>query len=203
MLDDLIDKYAWVKRMEAWTVAAVEGRGADEVVRIYGGDPAGPVGDYTFAEADALDGHDPDNIQFFLQVRSHGRYVVAVEHDGYSGSLPEIARRCSAGGGQFFSVYWNINAFGLLTQAIDGTVTARFESLYPFSLAPQQPGDVRPAWAVGPEVDVELAWQACLALMEQQTGLSFDLGWLAERWPTYRIPDPHWLLRDVPSAEQL
>jgi hypothetical protein len=59
-------------------------------------------------------------------------------------------------GGQFFSVYWNINAFGLLTQAIDGKVTARFESLYPFSLAPQQPGDVRPAWRWGPRSTLSL-----------------------------------------------
>lgn len=68
------------------------------------------------------------------------------ENNGWSGSHVEIAGRCSAGGGSFFSVYWGVDAFGLLTQAVDGELTARFESLYPFDPDPPQPGDIRPSW---------------------------------------------------------
>src|SRR6266498_2520611 len=94
--------------------------------------------------------------------------------NGWSGSIPEIARRCSAHGGHFFSVYWNVNAFGMLVEAIDGKVTAHFESLYPIAPDPPQPDEVRPPWSIGPETEPRLARQTCLALMEQQTGLAFD-----------------------------
>ena len=89
----------------------------------------------------------------------------------------------------------------MVTAAADGQVTAHFEHLYPF--APQaEPHEVRPDWAVGPEVDVEVARRVCFALMEQQAGVAFDGAWLAVSRPTYRIPDPHWLFRDVDNVDQ-
>jgi hypothetical protein len=201
VLKDMIDKYAWVNDIEAWTVAVVSGQPADEVVRIYGGDPASPVGDYFFAQArDLQGGAYPDPLRFHLQVLSHGDHVVALENNGWSGSVPEIARRCSAHGGHFFSVYWNVNAFGMLVEAIDGKVTAYFESLYPIAPEPPQSGEVRPAWAVGPETEPGAAWPTCLALMQQQTGLAFDQRWLSTPLPTYGIPDPDELLKDVENA---
>ena len=202
MLDDLIGKYAWVKQVEAWTVAVVEGHATDEVIRIYGGDPDESVGDYHFAQMADLQGSGtPEPLRFHLQVLTQGRHVVAIENNGWSGSMPEIARRCSADGGRFFSVYWNVNAFGMLTQAIDGTVTACFEFLYPFVPEPY-PHEIRPDWAIGPEINVELARQACFALMEQQAGLAFDPYWLTDMRPTYRIPDPDMLLKDVENARR-
>jgi hypothetical protein len=199
--DALTAKYAWVDQVEAWTVAVVRGRPADEVLHIYGGDPAGSVGDYPFGQLADLQGDGVTDLKFHAQLLDVDGRVVVIENNGWSGSLPEIARRCSANGGEFFSVYWNVNAFGMVTAATSGKVTAHFEHLYPF--APQaEPHETRPDWAVGPEVDVASAGRVCFALMEQQTGVAFDAGWLAESRPTYRVPDPHWLYRDVDNADQ-
>jgi hypothetical protein len=196
----LIDKYAWVNEIEAWTVSVVEGRRMDDVIRTFGGDPAAPVGEFTFAGVNEQRGPQFDHLEFYVQLLSVGECVVAIEHTGWSGSLPEIARRCSTNGGRFFSVYWNVNAFGMITQAIDGTITASFEALFPFGPTENQ-GERRPDWAIGPEGDVELAWQVDMALLEQQTGVEVDPAWLRTPLPTYSIPDPHWHYRDVPGAE--
>ena len=191
MLEDLIDKYTWVNEIEAWTVAVVEGRTPEEVIRIYGGDSDKPVGDYLFSQMYDLQGDDPDSLRFHLQVLDRGRHVVTLENNGWGGNLPEIARRCSVHSGRFFSVHWDTHAKGMLTQAIDGKVTAYFESFYPIAPEePQQPAEIRPQWAIGAEVDLGLAWQTCFALMEQQTGVAIDPYWLGEQRPTYRIPEP-------------
>ncbi|XVV02480.1 DUF6461 domain-containing protein [Actinosynnema sp. CA-248983] len=201
MTESLAAKYAWVDQIEAWTVAVVRGCAADEVLRIYGGDLASSVGDYPFAQMADLQGDGVADLKFHAQLLDVAGRVVVIENNGWSGSLPEIARRCSADGGEFFSVYWNVNAFGMVTAAASGKVTAHFEHLYPF--APNtEPHEVRPDWAVGPEVDVASARRVCFALMEQQTGVVFDATCLAEARPTYRIPDPHWLYRDVDDADQ-
>ncbi|WP_309117048.1 DUF6461 domain-containing protein [Saccharothrix sp.] len=197
--DDVTIRYAWVNEIEAMTVAIVRGSTSAQVLDVYGGNPTS-VGDYPFAQLADLQG-DGTDMRFHVQFIDLDDRVVVLENNGWSGSLPEIARRCSADGGEFFSVYWNVNGFGLVTAADDGTVTARFEHLYPY--APQAaPHEVRPDWAIGPEVEVETATQVCFALMEQRTGVEFDPSWLAVRRPTYQVPDPHWLYRRVEGADK-
>lgn len=195
-------KFAWVHEIEAWTVAVIRGPAVDEVIRIYGGDPAEPVGALRFAELDGLRDESDDAIRFHLQVAQHSKFVVVVENDGYSGAFPEIARRCSAHGGSFFSVYWNINAAGFVTQAADGVIVARFEPLYP--LAPDvQPWERRPEWAIGPEVELGRTRQVCMAQLEQRTGVEINQSWLGEPYPTFRIPEPYFLYRDVEGADRI
>lgn len=202
-LDGLVARYAWVKEIEAWTVAVIEGRTRDEVIRIYGGDPSSPAGDYLFSQMFDLQGNDPDSLKFHVQAIESGDHVVALENNGWSGSFPEIARRCSMNGGRFVSTHWDIHAKGMFTQAIDGNITAYFESFYPVAPEePSQPAEIRPEWAIGPEVAVGQVWQTCLALIEQQTGLAIDPYWLGQQRSTYRIPEPYWLFRDVENAEQ-
>lgn len=148
--DEFVHPYAWVKDVEAWTIAVISGRTADQVLRTYGGDPSTSVGDLTFGELDVRRAGSDDDVVFHAQLVPHGDVVVVVENDGYSGAFPEIARRCSADRGWFFSVYWNIHAAGMVTHAVDGAITARFESLYP--IAPdEQPWERRPAWRQGPK----------------------------------------------------
>jgi len=201
---DLIDKYTWaadVTRLEAGTMAVIDGRNLPDVLRIYGGDPDAPVGELTFAGVDEHRGPQLDHLDFYVQMFMHGECVVAIENNGYSGSFPEIARRCSADGGRFFSVYWNVNGFGLVTQGIDGVITARFETICP--TAPEaDPGERRPEWAIGPETDIAVVRQTCMAQLERQTGVAVEERWLRERLPTYSIPGPYGLYRDVPGAEQ-
>lgn len=201
-LDALVSRYAWVNEIEGWTVAAMRRRPIEDVVRIYGGDDAVPVGDAVFVTMDEYRGPDLDRLEPFVQVLPVGEHTVTLEHNGYSGALPEIARRCSTRGGSFFSVYWNIHAAGAVTQAVDGVITAQFEPLYP--LAPdEQPWERRPEWAVGPEVELGLTRQVCMALLEQQTGVAVEQAWLTEPHPTYRIPEPYWLYRDVDGADRV
>lgn len=97
--EELIDKYTWVDEIEGWTVAAIRGRTLDEVVRIYGGDLAAPMGEFAFADLDEQRSPRTDDLELFVQVLRHGEYVVTLEQHGWSGALPEIARRCSSGGG--------------------------------------------------------------------------------------------------------
>jgi hypothetical protein len=200
---DMVSKYNWVKEttLEAWTVAVVERRGIDEVLQTYGADRDRPAGELTFLDIDELRDNRTE-IQFYVQVVSRGEHAIAIENDGYTGSLPEVARRCSAGGARFFSIYWNVNAFGLVTQAVDGVVTAQFEVIAPFE-PEEQSGERRPAWAIGPETDIEIVRQTSMAHLERQTGVVVDPGWLRTPLPTYRIPDPHWLYRDVEGADRI
>ena len=102
-MDGVADRYAWVDQIEAWTVAVVCGRPADEVLGIYGGDPAASVGDHPFAQLADLQGSGSD-LTFHAQLLDVAGRVVVIENNGWSGSLPEIARRCSADGAEFFSV---------------------------------------------------------------------------------------------------
>ena len=108
-------------------MAVIQDRTAAEVVRIYGGNSDEPVGACFFGETADLQGSGyPDDLKFHLQVLEYDGHVIALENNGWSGSIPEIARRCSAPEGHFFSLYWNVNGFGMLVEAIDGTVTAFF-----------------------------------------------------------------------------
>lgn len=197
----LIDRYRWVDDPDldlAWTVATITGRTADEVVQTYGGDPADPVGELTYEGAGVP--YDDFGKYFHLQILVPDGHVVAIENNGWSGTLPETGRRASANGAAFFSVYWSPSADRLM-QAVDGTVTAYFN---PLRYDPADDRfDVYPAWAAGAglEHDGTDAGPICMALMEQQTGLAFQPEWLDLALPTYRIPDPHALFRDVPGAE--
>jgi hypothetical protein len=199
--DDLVRRYEWVRGIEAWTIAVVHGRTVGDVVEAYGGNPTSPIGELTFAGVEEHRGPDMDHLDFYLQVLEHGGQVVAIENNGYSGAFPEIARRCARGRGRFFSVYWSIAAAGMVTQAVDGVITARFEPLYPFD-AKEDAWERRPGWAIGPPVDVGLAWQVCMAQLERQTGIEVEERWLREPYSTYRIPDPYGLYRHVDGADR-
>jgi uncharacterized protein DUF6461 len=199
VLDELVNSYHWTKKIEAWTVAVTEGRTPEEVLRIYGGSPERSMGEFTAAELDARQRLQDDHRDFYLRILCVGDRVVALENNGYSGAFPEIARRCSADGGRFFSVYWSIAGAGTVTQAVDGAIVANFEPIFPIE-PEEQEWERRPEWAIGPEVDVELARQTCLAQLEQQTGVAVLESWLRGRHPTYPIPAPYEHYRDVPGA---
>lgn len=200
--EDLLGRYAWVNEIEGWTVSVMGRRPVDEVVRIYGGGHAEPVGTVSFVATDERRGPDLDRVELFVQVFQAGEHTVTLEHNGWSGAFPEVARRCSADGGSFFSVYWNIHAAGTVTQAEGGVIVASFEPLYP--LAPdEQPWERRPEWAVGPEVEPGLTRQVCMTQLERQTGVAVEQSWLTEPCPTFRIPEPYWLYRDVEGADKI
>ncbi len=200
-LDALAGTYDWVNAIEGWTVAVTGRRPVDEVVGIYGGEDAVPVGEVAFVDTDTLRGAELDRVELFVQVLDLGDHTVTLEHNGFTGAFPEVARRCSVGG-SFFSVYWNVNAAGTVTHAVDGRIDAFFESLFPVAPAPRA-GDRRPEWAIGPAVATDLTWQVCMALLERRTGVAVRREWLTRALPTYRVPDPYRLYRDVEGAERI
>ncbi len=200
-VDALVGKYAWVNDIEGWTVSVMRSRPTDELVRIFGRGQEVPLGDLPFADMDRHRGPDTSAVELFVQVAQLDAHSVTLEHNGWSGAFPEIARRCSSDDGWFFSVYWNVDAAGMVTQAIDGRITAQFEPLYP--LAPDvQPWERRPEWAIGPEVELGLTRQVCMAQLEQQTGVEIRQEWLSEPLPTYRVPEPYDLYADIDGADR-
>ncbi|SDD98537.1 DUF6461 domain-containing protein [Actinokineospora iranica] len=201
---DLVRKYAWAEPLAlelVWAVTVVEGSSLPTVVRAFGGDPSTPEGMLTFREAEREVRRSAKEFGefFFFQVFTHGRYVVALENNGYSGVIPELGRRVTAAGGRYFSYFRNDNGASKLVQAIDGRITAYLEPL--FADEPQQIGEIRPAWIGGVGIDTETLWATCFALLEEQTGLAFDPDWFNTKLPTYRIPDPYNLFKDVEGAD--
>ncbi|WP_026927087.1 DUF6461 domain-containing protein [Granulicoccus phenolivorans] len=200
-LAPLIDKYAWAEQVPAWTIAVVRGRSVADIVRNYGGDPT-PLGtwdksgilEYQEAAPAYLSAEPRTTTTFedglLVQVIDAGDQVVTVEDNGFRASSAEIARECSAGGGHFLSVFWNVEGLGYVVEGIDGQLTAKFEALHPITPT-TNPHEVRPSWAIGPEP--EQAWQSCcLALLEQQTGVAIERDWFSfpgEPRPTYRLAD--------------
>lgn len=199
---DLATKYEWFDTAYdlSWTVAVIEGRAADDVVRVYGGDPEQPAGTWTYRQATVPEtefGH-----YFHVQTLTHDRYVVAIENNGWSGSIPEIARRASQGKARYLSVYWNVNGMSNITQAENGRVIAYFDPLYVEEGEGPQDGEIYPEWIKGLTIDAGHVRSTALALVEQQTGLAFDRSWLDTALPTYRIPDPDVMLRNVDGARE-
>jgi hypothetical protein len=132
-----------------------------------------------------------------VQISTHQHYGVAIEPNGWTGNVPEIARRASADGGHFFSVYWSPSAFQIV-EAKDGQVTASFDPN--FIGLPGGANDLLPGWVADDDFSLEHLKASCLAALEQQTGLAFERAWLDAKLPTYRIPDPDGLLKDVENA---
>jgi hypothetical protein len=190
VLTDLARRYRWADEDLdlALAVAVVQGRGVGEVIRSYGGDPERPVGEFAFTTLADLQG-DLDQPRHHVQAIVHKGAVVMLEWNGWTGLVPEIARRCSVGG-RFFAVHWSLSGNPRVNHAVDGRVAANFEM---FADAPAPP------WRAA-AVDVGALRSTALALMEQQTGVAFERGWLGDPRATYRVPDPDDLLRGVPGA---
>lgn len=194
-MHQLIASYDWIEHQDVvMTFAVIQYSTVQEVVRVYGGDPAkSQLMTTVEAEDAALD--DPGH--FYVQVFEHQGHVIALENNGWSGTVPEIARRASEGGASFFSVHWNVNGLFRITEAADGKVTASFD---PMRVNADDPGDLVPSWAAEVPFEVGKLRAASLAVGERRTGVVFDQVWLTAKLPTYRIPDPDVLLEGVEGA---
>lgn len=197
----LMESYAWADDPAldlTWCVSVVTGSDEAAVVHAFGGDPttARPM---TFHQAEADAGEHFGEYSNLL-VLCHEHHVVTIDSYGYSGTVPEVARRASANGGRFFSFHIDMNGNGRIIQAKDGTVTALFEPLFVNDRDLAHPW--RPAWVEGVRFPAEHLQAACLAAMEEQAGVGFERSWLDTELPAYGVPDPDALFKDVPRARQ-
>lgn len=196
-----VERYAWADDPEldlTWCLSVIDGSDEATVVQVFGGDPTQGT-PMTFREAEAESSEHFG--QFFsAQVFAHGRHVVVIENYGYSGSVPEIARQASQGGGSFFSFHIDMNGSSTITQADDGKITAFFEPLFVNDRDLSHPW--RPEWAAATNFRLGRVQAASLAALEQQTGLAVERSWLDAKLPAYRLPDPDALLKDIDNARQ-
>ena len=194
-MPELTTKYDWIKHLDVvLTLAVVSGHTTDDLVRIYGGNPAEPQLMTTVeAEDAALD----DAGYAYMQVFEHHGAAVLLENNSWTGTIPEIARRASRSQGHFVSVHWDINGAFQVVEAVDGKVAAFFD---PMRIEANDPGEVRPDWLHEVHFEPGQLRTACLALVERQSGLVFEQEWLVKKLSTFRIPDPDELLRDVDGA---
>lgn len=197
-MPELSEKYGWIKHLDVvLTFAVVSGHTIDEVVRIYGGNPAEPLLMTTVeAEDAALD----DEGHAYVQVFEHQGVTIALENNSWTGTIPEIARRASANEAHFMSVHWNVNGAFQVVEAIDGEITAFFD---PMRVDANDPGEVQPTWLDEAHFQPGHHRTACLALVERQSEIVFEQEWLAKKLPTFRIPDVDELLRDVADVHPL
>lgn len=196
----LIDSYAWIKEYDTlgWTAAVIQGRTEPEVVSLYGGDPTKPCEPRPFP--DAVVPEADFGRWFYLQTVTTDRFVVAIENNGWTGTLPEIGRRASAQGGRYFSVYWTAEGRWRILQAEDGEVTAYFDVVR--AVHQSDPFDKLPSWIEEVDLSDENLEATCLAIMEQQTGVAFDSTWLQRDLATYHISDPDEFLKGVENARE-
>ncbi|MFD5894972.1 DUF6461 domain-containing protein [Streptomyces sp. NPDC060366] len=176
--DDLVARYAWADADEpgAYTFSVVAGSAEDEVIRAFGGDPS-ETRRMTFAEAaDEQADHLYEDYEL-LRVVTFGERVVAIEW-GYRGSDPEIARRASAGGGEFFSVYRDVNARHQVLHAFDGRVDGMFEPAELEDAAWLDPRPEVPVWAADVSFHMDTLCAESFALMERTMGVAVDPAWI-------------------------
>jgi len=196
----LLEKYAWADEVEGCTVSVVAGKGEDEVIAAFGGEPAGASREMTFDEvveeaADHL--YEDDHL---LRVLTVGRHVWAMEGFGYHGNIPEVARRASSGGGEFFSVYAAVNARYGVMHAADGRVTGAFD---PFGLEDAAFYDDLPElpdWAQGATFPMGQLSAVSFALLERTMGVGFDPAWLRTPVRTVGLRAPSVLFPDADAA---
>lgn len=196
MWDDLVAQYAWTDadEPEAYTFSVISGKFEDQVIRAFGGDPAASRM-MTFAETvDEQASHLNEDYEL-LRVVTVDKHVIAIEW-GYHGSIPEIARRASADGGEFFSVHRNINARYQVMHALDGRVDGMFDPFVLEDAAWMDPKPELPVWAEGVTFRMETLCAESFALMERTMGVAIDPAWMDAALRTVLLASPDTLFSD-------
>lgn len=200
MPDTLVERYRWaeVDGLVALTISVVAGRPEEEAIAAFGGSGA-PRRIMTFRQiGDLLAVPEAGSFHPMLVVRT-GSYVVTMENTGYHGSIPEIARRASVGGGRFFSAYWDMHGDRQVMYAEDGRVRALFD---PVDGPRTRPGSTvpLPRWADGVRPDTAAPGASCLALMERAMRVRIDRDWMHRPLSAVILPDPATMFDDPEAA---
>ncbi|MEV6191871.1 DUF6461 domain-containing protein [Streptomyces sp. NPDC051920] len=188
--EGIVARYAWADsdELDAYTFSVIAGKTVDEVIRAFGGDPE-VSWLMTFAEAVEAQASHPYEAYDLLRVLTVDRHVIAIER-GRHGSIPEIARRASADGGEFFSLHRSVNAGFQVMHAHDGRVDGMFDPFEFQGPARTEPEHELPAWAEGVTFHGETLCAESFALMERTMGVAVDSGWLDTELRTARLSSP-------------
>ncbi|MFF2326625.1 MULTISPECIES: hypothetical protein [unclassified Streptomyces] len=93
---------------------------------------------------------------------------------GFRGSIPEIARRASVNGGEFFRVQQAVNGHSQVIHALDGRVDGVFDPADLEDAAWMDPVPEIPSWATGVAFHLDTLGAESLALMEHVMGVPVD-----------------------------
>jgi hypothetical protein len=115
--------YAWIEDVfdDAACVTVVVGLDTHEVLRAFGADPSASVSIADASEAAYDEDAAGDDLYVCLQTIPGA--VLAVEFNGYQGSLEEVLAAASAGG-KAASMFWNVEDDNAFSCAAGGRVLA-------------------------------------------------------------------------------
>jgi hypothetical protein len=168
------------------------------VIQAFGGDPdASRL--MTFAETVEEQATHLHEDYELLRVLTVERHVITIEW-GYHGSIPEIARRTSADGGEFFSVYRSGNARYQIMHALDVRVDSMFDPFELEDAAWMDPEPEVPAWAEGVDFHMGTLCAESFALMERTMGVAVDPGWMDTALRTVLLAAPSELFGQSEAA---
>ncbi|MEV6079758.1 DUF6461 domain-containing protein [Streptomyces sp. NPDC052069] len=198
--DDLVARYAWADadELETYTFSVISGKTENEVIRAFGGDPA-VCRTMTFAEAADEQARHLYEEYTLLRVVTVDEHVIAIE-SGYHGSIPEISRRASSDGGEFFSVLRTVNARYQVMHALDGRVDGMFDPFELEDAAWMEPEPEVPAWADGVTFHMGTLCAESFALMEHVMGIPVDPAWTDAALRTVLLASPDTLFSDPEAA---
>lgn len=196
------NRFGWVneERYGGITIAVAEGLTEDDLIKIYGGDPATSAPSTFDESAGYVHGDDV----FFVQTVVVGDHVVAIENNGGTGSVAEIARRVSAGDRRFLSAYLN-TAIGhfVVICAVGGVVEGWHNDRSAVAKTP----DAIEEWAEALSSETGWPMAGALALIMSVTGVEVSERWFDLPQRTTPIPDVDTLLpqavlgRDVSGGD--
>lgn len=181
-------EYAWLNAPShaslgtAFCFSFVRAVAPPELLRRFGADPA-VARPMTLPEAAELQRSPSAGFPDVVVVVSAGPWTLAVEPNGYLGSLPEVLRLLSVGT-EAVSVFRNVNAVGSFGLAVDGRIVTQFDQREPGHRWGDDPDRLLPLMReVGLDPEPShgrpvAADAAALALAERLTGIRLDPGLL-------------------------
>lgn len=163
---------------EAYCITLVRGMAPEELLeRLRATDPIHLKGAESLVEPayDAWDVHDGDRL--FIAAAQVGDWVLAIEPNGYLGTLDQVILPLSQGT-RLVSHFRNVNAVDHFHWCEDGDLRLHFEPLFPFSRDGSDPDGLEPVMRqVGFDLSdkddrqYQLNTEAAFALAEHLTGV--------------------------------
>ncbi|WP_143653540.1 DUF6461 domain-containing protein [Streptosporangium subroseum] len=158
------------------------GKSADEVARLFGGEPVDAelkTLDEAFDEASEADKDEDDDEAVrppVILIGELGEWTVVLEPYGGQGVRPLVLQTLSEGGGRALSFKWTVNLDTIFFYAVNGLRIAGFDLLDP----PARPGGDADEIEELVE-DLPKSLESGLILAERITGQRLDSAWLSRR----------------------